>query len=303
MIGNRDIFLDRINLNNLSFHLNHCGMQECEAGYEYGFPMKPYHLIHFVLEGEGYLEQDKKISHIKAGQTFYIPAGSPAKYHASSVNPWRYGWIGFYANSQNPFLRYLFKDSTILDLSLPLPEIEKYLLTIMSVTDQRLSRIKKYQESDFTGEQFVSIHKLSESLAANSRMLDFFSVLIQTQSDENSINEEKISPALLAKTFMDENYQMPVKIREIAESLHLHPNYLSAVFKKEYGQTPKEYLCSLRMSQASMLLSLTEHPVSVISESVGYPNPLQFSAKFKSYYGLSPREYRKAYRSGGKGSL
>ena len=149
----------------------------------------------------------------------------------------------------------------------------------------------------------MSIHKLSESLAANSRMLDFFSVLIQTQSDENSINEEKISPALLAKTFMDENYQMPVKIREIAESLHLHPNYLSAVFKKEYRQTPKEYLCSLRMSQASMLLSLTEHPVSVISESVGYPNPLQFSAKFKSYYGLSPREYRKAYRSGGKGSL
>lgn len=303
MIGNRDIFLDRINLNNLSFHLNHCGMQECEAGYEYGFSMKPYHLIHFILEGEGYLEQDKKISHIKAGQAFYIPAGSPAKYHASSVNPWKYGWIGFYANSQNPFLRYLFKDSTILNLSLPLPEIEKYLLIIMSVTDQRLSQIKKYQESDFTGEQFVSIHKLSESLAANSRMLDFFSVLIQTQSDENSINEEKISPALLAKTFMDENYQMPVKIREIAESLHLHPNYLSAVFKKEYRQTPKEYLCSLRMSQASMLLSLTEHPVSVISESVGYPNPLQFSAKFKSYYGLSPREYRKAYRSGGKGSL
>ena len=173
----------------------------------------------------------------------------------------------------------------------------------MSVTDQRLSQIKKYQESDFTGEQFVSIHKLSESLTANSRMLDFFSVLIQTQSDENSINEEKISPALMAKTFMDENYQMPVKIREIAESLHLHPNYLSAVFKKEYRQTPKEYLCSLRMSQASMLLSLTEHPVSVISESVGYPNPLQFSAKFKSYYGLSPREYRKAYRSGGTGSL
>lgn len=75
----------------------------------------------------------------------------------------------------------------------------------MSVTDQRLSQIKKYQESDFTGEQFVSIHKLSESLAANSRMLDFFSVLIQTQSDENSINEEKISPALLAKTFTEEN--------------------------------------------------------------------------------------------------
>ena len=74
MIGNRDIFLDRINLNNLSFHLNHCGMQECEAGYEYGFSMKPYHLIHFILEGEGYLEQDKKISHIKAGQAFYIPA-------------------------------------------------------------------------------------------------------------------------------------------------------------------------------------------------------------------------------------
>ena len=300
MIGNKDIFLDRINLNRLSFHLNHCGMQECEAGYEYGFTMKPYHLIHFVLEGEGYLEQHKKISHIKAGQAFYIPAGSPARYQASSVHPWRYGWIGFYANSQNPFLGYLFKDSTIMDLSLPLPKVEKYLLAIISVTDRRLSEIENYHESDFTGEQFAPIHKLSESLAANSRMLDFFSALILAQTNEDSMAKEKNSPALLAKAFIDEYYPMPVKIQEIAETLHLHPNYLSAVFKKAYGQTPKEYLCALRMSQASMLLSLTDQPVSVISESVGYTDPLRFSAAFRSYYGTAPREYRKARRSARK---
>lgn len=301
MIGNRDVFLDRTNLGSLTFQLNHCGMQQCEPGYKYGFSMKPYHLLHFVLEGDGYLEQNKKIIHIQAGQAFYIPSGTPAQYHASSVNPWKYGWIGFYANAQNPFLRYLFKDSGIIDLSIPLPKIEKYLLSIISVTDQRLSQIEDYQESKFAGEQFVPIHSLSESLSANSRMLDFFSALIRAQNIEDLMPESETCPALFVKSYIDENYQYPIKIHDIADLLHIHPNYLTAVFKKAYGQTPKKYLCAIRMSQAAILLSLTNHPVSLISESVGYTNPLQFSSKFKSYYGMSPREYRKK-QSAKKGS-
>lgn len=297
MLGNRDLFLDRTQLKNLYFQLNHCGIQECEPGYAYGFPMEPYHLIHFVLEGEGYLELHKKLFHVKAGQAFYIPSGTPAQYHASTVSPWKYGWIGFYANAQNPFFEYLFKESCVLDLALPLSEIERYLLSVIDVTDPRSSQTASYRESAFPGKQFSVISKLSESLEANSRMLAFFSVLIQAQIPEDAMVQEKASPALLAKAYMDENYHMPIRIKDMAAALHLHPNYLCAVFKKAYGQTPKEYLFALRMSQASMLLALNTYPISVIGQSVGYTNPLQFSAKFKDYYGLSPRDYRKKYQS------
>ncbi len=93
MIGNRDIFLDRTNVNKFSIQLNHCGIQECAPGYTNSFQSNPYHLIHFVLEGNGFLELDHKLINVHAGQAFYIPAGVPAKYYASLSDPWKYGWI------------------------------------------------------------------------------------------------------------------------------------------------------------------------------------------------------------------
>ena len=107
---------------------------------------------------------------------------------------------------------------------------------------------------------------------------------------------EKDSLALRAKEFMDSHYHEPLKIYDIAASLNIHPNYLCAVFKKEYGQTPGDYLCSIRMAQAAMILKLTDHTISMIAESLGYANPFRFSAAFKSYYGVSPSAYRKEGR-------
>ena len=127
-------------------------------------------------------------------------------------------------------------------------------------------------------------------------MLDFFSDLLSFQVPDKAMRMEKDSLALRAKEFMDSHYHEPLKIYDIAASLNIHPNYLCAVFKKEYGQTPGDYLCSIRMAQAAMILKLTDHTISMIAESLGYANPFRFSAAFKSYYGVSPSAYRKEGR-------
>lgn len=124
-------------------------------------------------------------------------------------------------------------------------------------------------------------------------MLDFYSDLVKYQIPDESSNADNNSPALKAKAFMDSHYNKPIKMTDIADALNIHPNYLYSVFKKTYGQTPSNYLRSIRMAQASMLLTLTDYPISMISESLGYTNPFQFSTVFKSYYGLSPSAYRK----------
>lgn len=293
MIGNRDIFLDRTNVNKFSIQLNHCGIQECAPGYTNSFQSNPYHLIHFVLEGNGFLELDHKLINVHAGQAFYIPAGVPAKYYASLSDPWKYGWIGFYTNTANPFLTLLFQDENVVHFKMPANEVEKNLLSIISVTDRRISEYTQYDRADFPGEQFTTILRLSDSLQANSRMLDFFSGLLSFQIPEDFAKPSEASPALKAKAFIDAHYNEPIKMQDVAASLNIHPNYLCAVFKKTYGQTPSDYLRSIRMAQAAMLLFLTDHSVSMIAESLGYANPFQFSAVFKSYYGLSPTAYRK----------
>ena len=183
-------------------------------------------------------------------------------------------------------LSLLFGDENVIEFKMPLNEVEQNLLSIISVTDRRVAGYSQYDKDVFPGEQFTAILGLSDSLKANSRMLNFFSDLLRSQIPEDTINPKKNSPALLAKAFMDTHYTEPIKMQDVAASLNIHPNYLCAVFKKTYGQTPSDYLRSIRMSQASMLLDLTDYSVSMIAGSLGYANPFQFSAAFKSYYGM-----------------
>lgn len=154
MLGSKDIFLDRAKRELSVMQMNHCGIQECEKGHMWQFQARPYHLLHFVLQGEGSLKISGRMLNVHAGQAFFIPAGIEGKYIASLQNPWKYAWIGFYADNGNKFIDLLFGKNEILDLALSAKELEKEILSILAVMDKRLQDVAIYQEEDFPGAQF-----------------------------------------------------------------------------------------------------------------------------------------------------
>lgn len=297
MIGNRDLIIHKTIDVPLSLQFNHCGIQECDAGYRYGFSMRPYHLIHFVLEGSGTLILGNASYTIRAGQAFYIPAGDSGYYSASMNNPWKYTWIGFFADPRNPFIERIFHYSSVIDIALPLRELEQLMLSIIEVSDERAGKISCYRREDFPGEQFSPITTPEQSLEVNSRMLHMFSVFLKAHSDTCLLAPAARNYAADAKAFIDAYYCDHLQIQDVADALHIHPNYLSLVFKNAYRQTPKVYMNSLRMERAAMLLTLTDYPISVVAGAVGFSNPFQFSAAFKKHFEMSPSNYRKHWKS------
>ena len=149
MLGSKDAFLDRTKLELSAMQMHHCGIQECEKGYMWQFHARPYHLLHFVLEGEGTLITAKEILKVHSGQAFFIPAGTNGKYIASLKNPWKYAWIGFYADNGNSFIDLLFGENEILNLEISKKELEKGILSIVSVMDKRIQDVAFYQELSF----------------------------------------------------------------------------------------------------------------------------------------------------------
>ena len=93
------------------------------------------------------------------------------------------------------------------NLALPAKELEKEILSILSVMDKRLQDVAIYQEEDFPGEQFFSIRKFSASLEANSRMLHLFARLLETQGDIKKLTKEEKNLAKDAKNYMDRHVQ------------------------------------------------------------------------------------------------
>lgn len=96
-----------------------------------------------------------------------------------------------------------------------------------------------------------------------------------------------------AVRFFHTNYHTNINIRDYAEMHHISQSWFIRLFKDYTGQTPNQYILSLRISNAQSLLESTEYNVSEIAGIVGYDNPLYFSRLFRKLVGMSPSEFRK----------
>ena len=70
------------------------------------------------------------------------------------------------------------------------------------------------------------------------------------------------------------------------------PPKKSALIAKALDYMQKQYLCSIRISAAVVLLLDSELNLSQIAAAVGF-TPLNFTQAFKTHMGMTPSEYRK----------
>jgi two-component system response regulator YesN len=88
--------------------------------------------------------------------------------------------------------------------------------------------------------------------------------------------------------FLKNNMGKPVSVKQLAGMFYMSPNYLGDIFKKETGESIKQYEKRLKMQKAIILLSEKGHSVAKIAELLGYESQPYFSKVFKAYYGYSP---------------
>ena len=96
-----------------------------------------------------------------------------------------------------------------------------------------------------------------------------------------------------AVQYFHKNYHKNISIEDFADSLHMSVSWFIRNFKEYTGSTPAQYILTLRISNAQILLETTDYNVTEISEIIGYDNPLYFSRIFKKQLGLSPSQFRK----------
>jgi AraC-like DNA-binding protein len=65
--------------------------------------------------------------------------------------------------------------------------------------------------------------------------------------------------------------------------------------KKEYGQSPMDYLLRYRIEQSKLMLMQTDYSIARIAEEVGFNQAPYFSSCFLKVEGLSPRQYRQRF--------
>ena len=96
-----------------------------------------------------------------------------------------------------------------------------------------------------------------------------------------------------AVTYFNENYNRDINIDEYAHSHGMSVSWFIRSFRKYTGQTPMQFILSIRINNAQILLETTQYSINEIASIVGYDNQLYFSRLFRKQKGCSPSEYRK----------
>lgn len=96
-----------------------------------------------------------------------------------------------------------------------------------------------------------------------------------------------------AQRFFTQHYNAPISIQDYAAAQNVSISWFLRCFKQVTGQTPMQYILSVRMTNAISLMRDTDWTLTQIAAAVGYDNPLYFSRLFRKYKGMSPSAYRK----------
>ncbi len=93
--------------------------------------------------------------------------------------------------------------------------------------------------------------------------------------------------------YLGEHYsESELSLNSVSESCAMHPEKISALIRQGYGQTFKQYLNRLRLTEAQRLLRSTDRQISEIAFAVGYSSVSHFNRVFKQFFTCTPREYR-----------
>ena len=91
-----------------------------------------------------------------------------------------------------------------------------------------------------------------------------------------------------AVTYFNENYNQDISIENYAQTRGMSVSWFIRNFKKYTGMTPMQFIVSLRVNNAQILLEQTNYSIYEIAKIVGYDDQLYFSRLFRKQKGVSP---------------
>lgn len=105
--------------------------------------------------------------------------------------------------------------------------------------------------------------------------------------------KSKKTDVQMAKDYILNNLSQNISVKDVADYVHLSPEYFTKLFKKETGQNIKNYILQVKVDIAKDLLANPSIPISMVALDLGYSNFSHFTQMFKRFENVTPTEYRK----------
>ena len=98
-----------------------------------------------------------------------------------------------------------------------------------------------------------------------------------------------------SQVWVADNYAVPNPVAEMAAQSGLTERSFLRRFKRATGQSPIQYVQTLRIEEAKQIIETSDAPLDDVAAQVGYTEPSAFRRMFMRLVGVSPAAYRRRF--------
>jgi AraC-like DNA-binding protein len=144
-----------------------------------------------------------------------------------------------------------------------------------------------------------NIRSVGYKLMIKANVLRILTLLSRYSQDETKSDRQLQKKKLEMKRLQDAfdyialHYCDKITLNEVAESVHMSPNYFSSYFGRVTNISFSEYLVKLRLQKANKLMKNSTLSSAEIAARCGFNNMSNFYRLFKKQTGSSPRNKKK----------
>ena len=145
-----------------------------------------------------------------------------------------------------------------------------------------------YNTSDLYIYNMNNCSSLEEVLDLHYEMVEYFTKCMQNLKKDNIISKH----VSLCMDYIDQHLNEKISLEQLADYTELNPSYLSALFKKETGQSVSYYILKRRLEVAENMLKNTDYSCSEISSFLAFNSQSHFTEAFRRKNGITPKQFR-----------
>lgn len=240
------------------------------------FPVKNYTIpgkepartlkLSFVVEGDGEVLLEGIWKPVNAGDLFILTPKMCHHYRSYSETPFHTLWISYNADYIGDYLTACGVSAGIYHL----PELQKNFEQLFKFTEQASPSPYTYFEI------MERVHKIIHMVGMS---------VLSSEDDDGENIRRLLGTMVYQKADLD----------AVAAELHMSKSNVIRIYKKKFGITPHQYLLSLKVDTAKLLLRTTNASIHEIAEKLCICDEHYFSTLFRKHTGISPNTYRKTH--------
>jgi AraC family transcriptional regulator, arabinose operon regulatory protein len=244
---------------------NVCASDWGETDCVYG-----YNKFYYFQSGEATLIIHGDTYHPKSGELFMIPAKIKHTYLHNPSNPVLKYWCHF-------------------DLTFSGKQKVAYSPESIKCTPNQAEVIPLFERLIQLDSSVNPLDILSEKAI----LMELFKIFLENIDSSKLMPQDEDHFEAKINNYILQNLQTVITLKDMADIVHLHPNYFISFFKQHFSTSPLEYVNTLRLEKAAyFLISQPNLSMEQVAYLVGFNDYRYFGRSFKRRYGLTPSAYK-----------